>query len=165
MQITVDKIKELREKTGIGIMDCKKALTDCRGDLEAAVTMLREKGFAVAEKKKDRAMASGLVESYIHAGGRIGALVEVTCETDFVARTPDFAALAHDIAMQVAAMKPGCVAPGEVGEGETPEEVCLLLQPFIKDPRRTIQDLVVETVAKVGENIAIGRFCRFELGS
>ena len=106
MQVTTDKIKELREKTGIGIMDCKKALTDCNGDLDAAIVLLREQGIAVAEKKKGRSLGSGLVESYIHSGGRIGALVEMNCETDFVARTPDFADLTHNVAMQVAAMNP-----------------------------------------------------------
>ena len=164
MQVTVDRIKELREKTGVGIMDCKKALTDCNGDLDAAVIMLREKGFSVAAKKKGRALKSGLVVSYIHPGGRIGALVEVNCETDFVARTSDFNCLAHDIAMQVAAMKPKYISSEEILKGEIPEEVCLTLQPFIKDPRRKIEDLIVETVAKVGENIGIGKFSRFELG-
>lgn len=164
MQVTTDKIKELREKTGVGIMDCKKALTDCEGNLDAAIVMLREKGFAVAEKKRGRALGSGLVESYIHPGGRVGALVEVNCETDFVARTPDFNELVHDIAMQVAAMKPMCISSDEVPEGETPEEVCLLLQPFIKDPQKRIEDIIVETIAKVGENIGVRRFSRFELG-
>jgi elongation factor Ts len=164
LQITVDKIKELREKTGIGIMDCKKALQDCSGDLDAAIKMLKEQGFAVAEKKKGRSLGSGLVGAYIHPGGRIGALVEVKCETDFVARTPDFGDLVHNIAMQVAAMKPKCTSQDEIPEGGTPEEVCLMLQPFIKDPKKTIEDIVVETIARVGENIRVSRFSWFELG-
>ncbi|MDD5093728.1 MAG: elongation factor Ts [Dehalococcoidia bacterium] len=164
MQITVELIKELREKTGIGIMDCKKALQDCKGDLDAATQMLKEQGFAVAEKKKGRAMGSGMVQSYIHLGGRIGALVEIKCETDFVARTSDFTDLVHDIAMQVAAMKPKYISSDQAQEGEVAEEVCLLCQPFIKDPKKTIQDLLVETIAKVGENIGVARIARFELG-
>jgi len=164
LQITVDKIKELREKTGIGIMDCKKALQDCNGDLDAAINMLKEQGFAVAEKKKGRSLGSGLVASYIHPGGRIGALVEVKCETDLVARTPDFGDLAHNIAMQVAAMNPKYTSPDETPEEGPPEEVCLMLQPFIKDPKKTIENIVVETIARVGENIRVSRFSRFELG-
>lgn len=165
MEITVDMIKDLREKTGVGIMDCKKALTEANGDVEAAKKALRERGFAVAQKKSSRALGSGLIESYTHAGGRIGSMVEVNCETDFVARTDDFVALAHDIAMQIAATDPKCLKPEEVPEGEDPKEVCLLNQPFIKDPQKSVQDLIVETIGKVGENIGISRYCRFEIGA
>lgn len=165
MQVTTDKIKELREQTGVGIMDCKKALIACDGDSESALEMLRERGFSMAEKRKDRATQNGLIECYIHPGGRVGAIVEVNCETDFVAKTTEFKDLAHDIAMQVAAMDPKCVSPDDVPEGETPEEFCLLLQSFIKDPHKRIQDAVVETIAKTGENIGIRRFSRFELGN
>jgi len=161
----LDAIKELREKTGLGIMDCKKALAECNGNLQSALEKLKAKGVALAEKKAERTLAAGLVEAYVHAGGRVAAIVEVNCETDFVARTPEFKALAHDIAMQVAAMDPKCVTPQEVAEGKNPQEVCLLSQPFIKDPKKTIQDLIVELVAKVRENIGVRRFCRFELGA
>lgn len=167
MQVSLDAIKELREKTGLGIMECKKALSECDGNLDAAVEMLKQRGIALAEKKADRILASGLVESYVHAGGRIAAIVEISCETDFVARTDEFKGLAHDVAMQVAALNPKYLSGEEIpeGEDEIPEEVCLLLQPFIKDPKRTIQDLIVETVAKTRENIGVRRFCRFELGA
>jgi len=165
MEVTVDKIKELREKTGVGIMDCKRALTDNNGDLNAAVKALKERGFEIAQKKSGRALASGLVETYMHAGGRIGAMVEINCETDFVARTDDFKTMAHDIAMQVAANNPQYLSAEEAPEGEDPEEICLLSQPFIKDPQKTIQELVVETISKVGENIGISKFCRFEIGA
>lgn len=164
-QVSLDAIKELREKTGLGIMDCKKALAECNGNLQAALEKLKAKGVALAEKKAERALGAGLVESYVHAGGRVAAIVEVNCETDFVARTPEFKALAHDIAMQVAAMDPKCVTPQEVSEGKNPQEVCLLSQPFIKDPKKTIQDIIVEVVAKVRENVGVRRFCRFELGA
>ncbi len=164
MQITTELIKELRDKTGIGIMDCKKALAECDGDLDKAVGMLRERGYEVAEKKKGRALGSGLVEPYIHAGGRIGALIEINCETDFVARTSDFSELAHDIAMQVAAMNPKYISSEEVPEGEDPDEVCLMNQIFIKDPQKKIADIIVETISRTGENIKINRIARFELG-
>ena len=165
MEVTIEKIKELRELTGVGIMDCKKVLVECEGDFDVAIIKLQEHGAALAEKKKDRAIESGLVESYIHSGGRVGALVEVNCETDFVAKTEEFKNLAHDIAMQVAAMDPKCVSSDDVADDEIPEEVCLLLQPFIKDPQKNIQTLIVETIAKVGENIRLNKFARFELGS
>ncbi len=165
MQVTVDQIKELRETTGAGLMDCKKALNEANGDFEAAKGVLKERGYATAMKKSNRLLGSGLVESYLHAGGRIGALIEINCETDFVARTQDFQTLAHDVAMQVAATSPLYVQAEEAKAGENPEEVCLLSQPFIKDPQKTVQDIVVEVVAKVGENIGVIRFCRFELGA
>ncbi|NQT73828.1 MAG: elongation factor Ts [Chloroflexi bacterium] len=165
MEVTVDKIKELREKTGVGIMDCKRALTDSNGDLNAAVKALKERGFEIAQKKSGRALGSGLVEAYMHAGGRIGAMIEINCETDFVARTDDFKTMAHDIAMQVAANNPQYLSAEEAPEGEDPEDTCLLSQPFIKDPQKTIQEIIVETVSKVGENIRISKFCRFEIGA
>jgi len=165
MQVTVDQIKELREKTGAGLMDCKKALVGAEGDFEAAMKALKERGFAIAQKKSARALGSGLVEAYMHTGGRIGAMVEVNCETDFVARTDDFKILAHDIAMQVAATAPAYLTTEEASGDENPQEVCLLSQPFIKDPQKTIQDIIVEVVARVGENIGVARFSRFEIGA
>ena len=164
MQVTVDQIKELREMTGAGLMDCKKALTGANGDFDAAKAVLKERGFAMAQKKSSRALGSGLVEAYMHAGGRIGAMVEVNCETDFVARTDDFKTLAHDIAMQVAATAPAYLTTEEASGDENPEEVCLLSQPFIKDPQKSVQDIIVEVIAKVGENIGVTRFSRFEIG-
>jgi elongation factor Ts len=163
MQITVEKIKELRERTGLGIMDCKKALMDCEGDLDIALARLRERGFSIAQKKKDRILKSGLIESYVHGGGRIGVLVEVDCETDFVARTPDFRELAHDLAMQIAACAPEAISPDETSDGN--DDAYLLLQPFIKDPQKTVQDVICEVIARVGENIRVRRFARFELGT
>ncbi len=163
--VSMDQIKELREKTGAGLMECKKALNDANGDYDTALKALKERGFAIAQKKSSRTLGSGLVEAYMHAGGRIGAMVIVSCETDFVARTEDFKALAHDIAMQVAASDPQYLNVEDVPEGEDPKEVCLLSQPFIKDPQKTIQDIVVETISKVGENIGVGRFTRFEIGA
>ena len=166
MQISVESIKELRGLTGAGIMDSKNALQASNGDIAKAEEILREKGMASAMKRSARATNEGLVESYIHSGGRIGAIVEANCETDFVARTDDFKALAHDIAMQVAAMDPKYVDAADipVGADENPEQVCLLQQAFIKDPSKTVQDLVNEVVAKIGENIKVRRFSRFALG-
>ncbi len=164
MQVTVDQIKDLREKTGVGLMDCKKALVGANGDFDAAIKTLKERGFAIAQKKSTRALGSGLVEAYMHAGGRIGAMVEINCETDFVARTDDFKTLAHDIAMQVAATTPVYLTAEEASPDENLEEVCLLSQPFIKDPQKSVQDIIVEVVGKVGENIGISRFSRFEIG-
>lgn len=195
-EVTAAMVKELRERTGAGMMDCKKALAETSGDMEKAVDFLREKGLAAAAKKAGRVAAEGIVESYIHGGGRIGVLVEVNCETDFVAKTDDFRALVRDIAMQVAASKPEFVrredVPAEIIEKEKeilaaqaanegkPEkiiqrmvegriekyykEVCLLEQPFIKDPDITVQQLVTEKIAKIGENISVRRFTRYELG-
>ena len=166
MQISVESIKELRNLTGAGIMDSKNALQESNGDIAKAEELLREKGMASAMKKSSRATNQGLVESYIHSGGRIGAIVEANCETDFVARTDDFKALAHDSAMQVAAMDPKYMDAADIpeGEDENPEQTCLLQQAFIKDPSKTVQELVNETVAKIGENINVRRFTRFELG-
>lgn len=168
--ITTDMIMGLRDKTGAGIMDCKRALQQTDGDLAGAAEILFQQGYQKAEKKAQREAREGLVETYIHTGGRIGALVEVNCESDFVARTDDFKSLAHDIAMQVAATDPKYICVEDMPqESDTddeldPVEVCLLSQPFIKDPQRSIQDIITETVAKVGENIKVRRFARFELG-
>ncbi|HAI51801.1 MAG: translation elongation factor Ts [Limnochordia bacterium] len=195
-EITAAMVKELREKTGAGMMDCKKALLETKGDMDAAVDYLREKGLAAAAKKAGRIAAEGLVTSYIHMGGRIGVLVEVNCETDFVAKTEEFAQLAKDIAMHIAASKPEYVSRDEIPESVLehersiyraiarnegkPEhiidkivegrlekfiqEVCLLEQPFVKDPDLTVGDLLKEKIAKIGENIAVRRFVRYERG-
>lgn len=164
MQIAVERIRELRERTGAGLMDCKKALMSCNGDFDAAMEALRERGYSIAEKKKERATGEGLVESYVHTGGRVGALVLVNCESDFVAQTDEFKNLSHDIAMQVTATSPEYLSPEDVPEDKNPDEVCLLLQPFIKDSQKTIRDIIIDTIAKVGENIEISRFSRFEVG-
>ncbi len=166
MDVSVEAIKELRERTGAGIMDCKRALQESNGDLARAEEILREQGIASAAKKASRATNQGVVESYIHSGGRIGAIVEVNCETDFVARTPDFKELAHDLAMQVAAMSPLYVDDSEIPDGDEvdPQQACILQQPFIKDPSQTVQDLVNEAISKLGENVRVRRFARFSLG-
>ena len=140
-------------------------MEDSKGDIDKAESFLKEKGIASAAKKADRDTDQGLIDTYIHSGGRIGAMIEINCETDFVARTDDFAALAHDIAMQVAAMSPEFLTMKDVLENDTAsEDKCLLSQPFIKDPSKTIQDLINETVGKLGENIRVRRFQRFSLG-
>ena len=166
MDVSVEAIKELRERTGAGIMDCKRALQKSKGDPAKAEEILREQGIASAAKKASRETNQGVVESYIHSGGRIGAIVEVNCETDFVARTPDFKELAHDLAMQVAAMSPLYVDDSEIPDGDEvdPQQACIMQQPFIKDPSRTVQDLVNEMVGKLGENVRVRRFARFSLG-
>jgi elongation factor Ts len=160
-------IKELREQSGAGVMDCRSALVGSQGDMEKAAQTLKEKGLIKAEKKAQRITMQGVVDDYIHAGGRIGAMVELNCETDFVARTDEFRELAHSLAMQIAAMSPEFISEEEAPEGTDvePQEACLLLQPYIKDPTKTIQDLIVETIAKTGENIKVRRFVRFELGN
>ena len=166
MDYTAGMVKELREQSGAGFMDCRNALVTCEGNIEKALEILKEKGLLKAQKKAERVTASGLIESYIHTAGRIGAMIEVNCETDFVARTDEFKELAHCLAMQVAAMAPVCVAKENAPEGEeVPDEACLLLQPYIKDPTKTIKDVVTETIAKTGENIRIRRFTRYELGN
>ena len=168
MQISVEIIKELREQCGAGVMECRSALVEAEGNTEKALQLLKERGLLKAEKKAQRETSQGLVEAYIHAGGRVGAMVEVNCETDFVARTEEFKELAHNIAMQVAAMSPRFVSKEEMtGEEEDiePETSCLLMQPYIKDPTKTIKDLIVEAVARVGENIKVRRFARFEMGN
>ncbi len=166
MEITTDQIKQLREESGAGVMDCRNALKECEGNKAKALEFLQKKGFAKAQKSAGRTAKQGLVVSYIHAGGRIGALVEVNTETDFVARTAEFQELAHNIAMQVAAMAPEYLSKDVCPAGVVVDypAVCLLQQPYIKDPSKTIQDLVTELVAKTGENILVSRFARFELG-
>ena len=167
MEVSAAEVKELRGKTGAGVMDCKRALTEAGGNMAKAEELLRQRGLSVAEKKAHRATEQGLVECYIHAGGRIGAMVEVDCETDFVARTPDFKTLARDLAMQVAATGPLSVSEDDLpagAEGEQ-EEICLLRQAYIRDPGRTVQDIVNDIIAKTGENIRVRRFARFELGN
>jgi elongation factor Ts len=195
-EITAGLVKELRERTGAGMMDCKKALAETGGDIEKAVDFLREKGLAAAAKKAGRVTAEGLVDSYIHGVGRIGVLVEVNCETDFVAKTDEFRSLVRDIAMQIAASKPEYVrredVPEEViarekavlsaqaaNEGKPAniiekmvvgrlekfyKEACLLEQPYIKDPDQTVGQLLTEKISKIGENISVRRFTRYELG-
>jgi elongation factor Ts len=199
MEIRAESVKELREKTGAGFMDCKKALAEASGDFDAAVRWLREKGLAAAAKKAGRTTSEGLIGTYLHAGGRIGVLVEVNCETDFVAKTPDFQGLVKDLAMQVAAASPAL--PRYVRREEVPatvidqereiyraqakasgkpekviekivegkidkflSDICLLEQPFIRDPEKTVKDIVTEAIAKLGENILVRRFARFQLG-
>jgi elongation factor Ts len=196
MEISADLVKKLREKTGVGLMDCKEALRAANGDMEKAVDYLREKGLAKLAKRTGRAATEGLISSYIHTGGKIGAMVEVNCETDFVAKTSEFQAFVKDIAMQVTASNPLYVRreeiPEEVLEREKtiyrnqaresgkPEkildkiaegklekffqEVCLMEQPFIKNTDSTVKTLLEELVTKLGENIVIRRFARFQLG-
>jgi len=147
-------------------MECRNALIEAEGDMEKALQVLKQKSLFKAEEKITRSASEGLIESYVHTGGRIGAIVELNCETDFVARTDEFKALAHDLAMQVAARDPLYISKEQVPEGAdiAPEEACLLLQPYIRDLEQTVQDLIMATVAKVGENIKVSRFARFELG-
>ena len=194
--VTAEMVRELRERTGAGMMDCKKVLVEAEGNLDKAAELLREKGLAAAAKKASRLAAEGIVDSYIHAGGRIGVLVEVNCETDFVAQNDGFKAFVKDICMQIAASKPEYIKREEVpqdaiekekeilrvqalNEGKPShivdkmvdgriekyyKEVCLLEQPFIKDQDKTVQQLVNEQIATIGENINIRRFVRFEKG-
>ena len=166
LEITVDQIKELRGESGAGIMECRNALKETNGDKAKALDILQKQGLVKAQKTAGRAVKQGLVVSYIHGGGRIGALAEINCETDFVARTAEFQELAHNVAMQVAAMAPEYLSKNECPTGVEIDfqNACLLLQPYIKDPTKTVQDLVTELIAKTGENIVISRFARFELG-
>jgi elongation factor Ts len=166
MAISTEDVKRLREETGAGVMDSKRALEEAQGDFERAKALLREQGVATAAKRAGRETGQGIVEAYIHGGGRIGALVEVQCETDFVARTDTFRQLAREVAMQVAAMSPLALNPEEVPDDApgSKEDHALLTQPFIRDAARTIGDLVQETIAQTGENVRIARFSRFELG-
>ena len=166
MNIPTVKVRELREQSGAGVMSCRNALIEASGDIEKAQQILKEKGILKAQKKLERSTTQGLIETYVHTGGRIGAMVEVNCETDFVTRTDEFKELAHNLVMQVAAMPPQFISNDEVPEGTDvePQVDCLLLQPFIKDPSKTIQDIIVETIARLGENIKVARFARFELG-
>jgi elongation factor Ts len=166
MKIPVEVVKELRNRTNAGIGDCNKALLEVGGDIEKAIEFLKERGAAIAEKKKDVITTEGVIEAYIHHTKRIGALVEVNCETDFVARTAEFKELAHDLAMQIAATSPQFLTSEEMPpEAETDHQsACLLSQPFIKEPDKTVQEVISETITKVGENIKVRRFARFELG-
>lgn len=196
MDVNANLVRELREKTGAGVMDCKKALAEAKGDLEAAVVWLREKGIAAAAKRAGRVASEGVVGSYIHAGGKLGVLVEVNCESDFVAKTPEFQALVKEIAMQIAAANPRGVRREELSpeviaqerqiyasqaagagkpeavinkivEGKVEKfyaEACLYEQVWVRDPNRTIKDLIGEYVGKLGEKIEVRRFVRFQLG-
>jgi len=197
MSISAEQIKKLREMTGAGILDTKRTLEEFNGDFEKALAVLKEKGMKVAEKKAERVAKQGLVETYVHAGGKIGVMVEVNCETDFVAATNDFKELAHNIALQIAATKPEFVSPNDISAEVIEEkkkafhdaaiadgkpaniiekivtgkleafykESCLLRQMFIRDDKQTVQDLIQATIAKVGENIVVKRFTRYELGA
>ena len=177
MAVTTQMIKDLREKTGAGIMDAKRALEEADGNLEKAMDHLRQQGLAKAGKKSSRTANEGVINTYIHGQGRIGAMVEVNCETDFVARTDDFKALAYDVSMQVAAMSPRYVSVEQIAEEDYAElerefgdrdaavkAVVLNEQAFIKDPKKNMGDLVKEAISKLGENIVVRRFARFELG-
>jgi elongation factor Ts len=196
MEVTAGMVKELRQKTGAGVLACREALDANEGDMEKAIKFLREKGTAVAEKKSGRAAHDGMITSYIHAGSRIGVMIEVNCETDFVARTDEFKNLVTDIAMQIAAKRPLYVKREDVPEEDIEREksilktqalnegkpekivekiiegrvekfysnVCLLEQEFIKDPDKTIGNLITEKIATIGENIIVRRFTRYELG-
>ncbi len=166
MPVSSEDVKKLRDLTGAGMLDCKKALDETDGDFEKAKDILRQKGFEAMAKRAERSTSEGVIAHYIHHNQRIGALVELNCESDFVARTEDFRKLAKQIALQVAGANPLYVSSEEMpngAEGE-PEAVVLLLQPFLQDESRTIQDLVSETISKTGENIRVRRFSRFELG-
>ena len=166
MKIPTDKLKELRELSGAGIMACRNAFLEAEQDMEKAMQILKERNLYIADKKKDRSTSQGLIEAYVHTGGRIAAMVELNCETDFVARTDEFKELAHQVAMQVAAQDPQFISPEMVPEEADiePQESCLLLQPYIRDPGITVQDVINETIGRVGENIRVSRFARFELG-
>ena len=196
MSVSAEQVKELREKTGAGFMDCKSALAETSGDFEQAVDLLRKKGIIAAGKRKGREASEGTIDSYIHQGGKIGVLLELKCETDFVARTDDFKELHKDIAMHIAAAAPLYTSPEDISEEHMkrekdifaaqakdsgkPEniidkivegrlqkfyaEVCLLEQAFVKDEDKKVKDLVDEMAGKLGENVQVGRFCRFELG-
>ena len=196
MTITSQMVKELRDKTNAGMMDCKKALSETNGDMEKAVDLLRQKGLAVAAKRAGRETKEGVVECYIHAGGKIGVMVEVGCETDFVAKTDDFKTFARDVAMHIAAVNPIAISreevPADVVQREKDiyinqaleskksqqiaekmvtgkiekylSEICLLEQKYVKNDDLTVQDLLNELVAKLGENISIKKFARFQIG-
>ena len=193
--ITAQMVSELREKTGAGLLDCKKALTEANGNSEEAITLLRKKGAASAAKKADRATREGLIESYIHVGGKVGVLLEVNCETDFVGRNDEFKAFCKDLCLQIAAANPLYVAREEVPEAERAKEreiaaaqvagkppaavqkivegklekyystVCLLDQPFVKLADKTVKEILTEKISKMGENIQIRRFTRYQLGA
>ncbi len=173
MAATADDIKRLREETGCGVIDCKKALEEAKGDVSKAKDLLRKRGLELAAKKSDRTAKEGRVEAYIHHGNKIGAVVEVNCETDFVARNEDFCKFTRDLAMHIAASSPKYIkkeeVPADVLGKEADKEAfikasCLLSQAYVKDPGKSIQDLLNELVAKIGENIVVGRFVRFKVG-
>ena len=166
MEVAVELIRALRDRTGAGIMECKEALESNQGDIEQAAEVLRMKGVAQVVKRAGRDTNQGLVEAYVHTGGRVGAIVELGCETDFVARTTEFKDLAHDIAMQVVAMDPVYLDKNEIqGEDSRPvAQVALLQQPFIKDNSSSVEEVVQETAAKLGENVRVLRFSRLALG-
>src|SRR5258708_21436859 len=193
--ISAQMVSELREKTGAGLLDCKKALTEANGNMDEADTILRKKGVASAAKKAGRMANDGLIESYIHLGGKVGVLVEINCETDFVAKTDDFKSLCRDVCLQIAAASPLYVSRDQVPEADLAKErdiaaaqvigkppaalqkivegkiekyystVCLLDQPFVKQPEKTVKHIVTERIAKMGENIQILRFVRYQLGA
>jgi len=196
MEISAEKVKELRQRTGIGVMECKEALGECEGDIDKAIAVLRKKGAARAQEKMNREASQGLVYAYIHMEGKLGVLVEVNCESDFVARNAEFKELAKNIAMQIAAANPRFVSSADIPSAELEQEkeiirgqlqdtkkppqiiekivegklkkyyqeVCLLDQPYIRDDKQTIQQIIASTIAKFGENIKVRRFSRFELG-
>lgn len=166
-KLDTDLVRQLREKTGAGIMDCKAALIESGGDIEKAVTGLRKKGVEMATKKAARTTREGRVEAYIHHGGKIGVLLEVNCETDFVARNEDFKSFLKDVAMQIAAANPRYISREEVpGKLEKfYQQACLLEQPFIRDEKVFIKDLLASLIGKIGENITIRRFARFQVGT
>lgn len=194
VQISAKQVGELRAQTGAGLMDCKKALTEAGGDLNAAATILRKKGIASADKKAGRATSEGLVDSYIHLGGKVGVLIEVNCETDFVAKNDEFKTFVKDISLHIAALSPVSISRDEVpadlvekerevavsqAEGKPAaavqkivegklnkyfSSICLLDQPFVKDGDKTVQDVVTEHISKLGENIKIKRFVRYQIG-
>ena len=166
MEISTEMLKELREQSGAGVMACRNALIEAQADMEKALEILKQQSLFIVDKKKDRVALQGLIEAYIHTGGRVGAIVEVNCETDFVARTDEFKDLAHNVAMQIAAMNPKYISVEDVPEGEECEEAadCLLSQAYIRDPGVTIRDLIHEVIGKVGENIKVSRFVRYGLG-
>lgn len=166
LEVSAQQVKELRERTGAGVMDCRRALVEASGDMKRAAALLEQQGIERAEKKTGREAGQGLVEAYIHTGGRVGALVELNCETDFVARNPQFRELAREIAMQVAAMNPARIgnepADGDGASADTGTP--LLAQAYIRDSSKTIQDLIKQSIAGFGENIVVRRVARFELG-
>jgi|TARA_Y100000031_G_C8122521_1_gene338921 elongation factor Ts len=166
LEVTVDLIRTLREQTGAGIMECKQALLASEGDLAKATWALREKGFSQVAKRSGRATNQGLVDAYVHTGGRVGAMVELGCETDFVARTDEFRDLAHNIAMQVVAMAPAYLDESEIAadDNRPVAQVSLLQQPFIKDNSSSVGEVVQELAAKMGENVRVLRFTRLALG-
>lgn len=168
MGISLEQVKELRQRTGLGVMEAKKILKEAEGDIDKAIKIMKEKGKNIAAKKADREVKQGLVGHYVHDNSKIAALVEVLCETDFVAKNDEFKELAKNVAMQVAAMDPVAVSFDELDkkaelDGRKPEDACLMSQKFFKDESQTIDDLVKEKIAKLGENIKIGNFIRFSI--